>query len=87
MAGNYRKPTDKNHKEIPFKIVVEGKEYSGTITEEGEPPSFGMPSAFYVRIPNEPRRNLSVYRGEWLMPGMSETFIKALGEWIKAYYE
>lgn len=86
MAGNYRKPTDNKHKEIPFKIMVDDKEYSGTITEEGEPLAFGVLSAFYVRIPGEPRMTLSIYRGEWQMQAKPE-FVKALSEFIEAYYE
>lgn len=85
MAGHYQKPIDKNHKEIPFKIIAEGKEYAGTITEAGEPVAFGTPSSFIVRIPGEPRATLSIYRGEWQM-NAPKPFVLALGEWIKAHY-
>ena len=87
MPGNYRKPTDKNHKEIPFNIQVEEKEYSGTIAEAGEPLAFGVPSTFIVRIPGKPRMTLSVYRGEWQLPGATETLAKSLGKWVENYYK
>ena len=86
MAGNYRKPTDKNHKEIPFKIEVEGKECVGTVTPSGEPPAFGVPNAFIVRIPGEPRKMMSIYRGEWQMQANPE-FVKTLGKWIESQYK
>jgi hypothetical protein len=85
MAGHYQKPIDKNHKEIPFKILVEDKEYAGTVTEAGEPVAFGIPAEFIVRIPGKPRARMSIYRGEWQM-NAPKPFVKALGEWITAYY-
>jgi hypothetical protein len=85
MAGHYQKPIDKKHKEIPFKILVEGKEYAGTVTEAGEAVAFGTPSSFIVRIAGEPRATLSIYRGEWQM-NAPKPFVKALSEWLTAYY-
>jgi hypothetical protein len=87
MPGNYQRPTDKKHKEIPFKIIAEGKEYAGTITEEGTPPALGIPSSFFVRIPGETRKTLSIYMGKWQLPGAPESLRKALAEWIEAYYK
>jgi hypothetical protein len=86
MPGNYQKPTDKKHKDIPFKIIAGEKEYAGTITVEGIPPAFGIPNTFFVRLPGETRKTLSIYMGKWQMPGASEVFIKALGAWIEDYY-
>jgi hypothetical protein len=86
MAGNYRKPTDKNHKEIPFKIEVEGKEYIGTVAPSGDLPAFGVPNVFIVRVPGESRKMMSIYRGEWQMQATPE-FVKALGKWIENQYK
>ncbi len=86
MAGNYRKPKDSDDRIIPFKIVVEGKEYSDSFTEARESLAFGIPSAFYVNIPGEPRTLLSIIRGEWVM-NATESFVKALSEGLEPYYE
>jgi hypothetical protein len=85
MAGTFRKPTDSKHEPIPFTIEAGGQTYKGTLTPDGNPPAFGIPSAFVVRIPDSPRMTISIYRGEWQLPA-KPALAKPLSEFIIAYY-
>jgi hypothetical protein len=71
---------------IPFKIYVNGREFSGIVTPIGEALSDSIPSVFEVRMPGRRMVTISNENGVWTMPA-DEDLVFELGIWIELHYQ
>lgn len=83
MARKYIEPKP----QIPFTITVKGTPIQGYLIATGHMLPFGIPDAFLVHLPHEPPMQLSIIDGEWRMAKVDPEVVKALGDWLEAYYE
>jgi hypothetical protein len=71
---------------IPFNIKVSGKSYKGVLTPDTLLMPSGVPTSFICFFKSISATRISYLDCTWKMNAPDE-FVKALGEWIEAYYE